>query len=89
MLRPNEVPTVGFGVPSRQSLRYVTDKLPIGVSADGRTHLFLYLVNRTAPVDFQAFLHRHVELLRAFSAWEVRLLTSPVLEGALAGDAGE
>jgi hypothetical protein len=74
-LRPNELPHLGFGVPPRQTLRYFTDKLPIGVSADGRTHLFLYLVNRTAPVDFRAFLHRHVELLRALPAWEVRLLT--------------
>ena len=42
--------------------------------ADGRTHVFLYLVNRTTPVDFRAFLHRHAELLRALPEWELRLL---------------
>src|SRR5690606_6478374 len=47
---------------------------------DGRTHLFLYLVNRSAPVDFRAFLHRHVEVLRALPSWEVRLLTPPHLK---------
>ena len=61
-------------MPPEKTIRYFPDKLPIGVTADGRTHLFLYLVNRQAPVDFRAFLHRHVELLRALPAWEVRLL---------------
>jgi hypothetical protein len=73
-LRPNELPYLGFGVPPDQTARYFPDKLPIGVTADGRTHLFLYLVNRQAPVDFRAFLHRHVELFRALADWEVRLL---------------
>jgi hypothetical protein len=73
-LRPNELPHLGFGTPPRQAFRYFPDKLPIGVTADGRTHVFLYLVNRTAPVDFRAFLHRHVELLRALANWEIRLL---------------
>ena len=74
-LRPNELPHLGFGVPPEQTVRYFPDKLPIGVGSDGRTHLFLYLVNRSAPVDFRAFLHRHVELLRALPEWELRLLT--------------
>jgi len=74
-LRPNELPHLGFGVPPEQTARYFPDKLPIGVAPDGRTHLFLYLVNRRAPVDFRAFLHRHVELLRALPSWELRLLT--------------
>ena len=73
-LRPNELPHLGFGMPPRQAFRYFPDKLPIGVTADGRTHLLLYLVNRKAPVDFRAFLHRHVELLRALPTWEIRLL---------------
>jgi hypothetical protein len=78
-LRPNELPHLGFGVPPAQAFRYFPDKLPIGVARDGRTHLFLYLVNRSAPVDFRAFLHRHVEVLRALPSWEVRLLTPPHL----------
>ncbi len=74
-LRSNELPHLGFGVPPDQTVRYFPDKLPIGIGPDGRTHLFLYLVDRNAPVDFRAFLHRHVELLRALPDWEVRLLT--------------
>lgn len=81
-LRPNELPHLGFGAPPRQTVRYFPDKLPIGVATDGRTHLFLYLVNRTAPVDFRGFLHRHVELFRALAAWEIRLLTPPHLVNA-------
>lgn len=88
-LRPNELPYLGFGVSPRHTLRHFPDKLPIGVTADGRTHLFLYLVNRMAPVDFRAFLHRHVELFRALPDWEVRLLVpqhlvkaAPAFEGA-------
>ena len=61
-------------MPPEQTIRYFPDKLPIGIGADGRTHVFLYLVNRPTPVDFRAFLHRHVELLRALPEWEVRLL---------------
>ena len=82
-LRPNELPHLGFGVPPDQTVRYFPDKLPIGVGSDGRTHLFLYLVNRSAPVDFRAFLHRHVELLRALPEWEVRLLTPQHLAEAV------
>lgn len=88
-LRPNELPHLAFGSVPRQTLRFFPDKLPIGVSADGRTHLFLYLIDRPAPVDFRAFLHRHVELFRALPTWEVRLLvplrfskSAPVFQAA-------
>jgi hypothetical protein len=88
-LRPNELPHLRFGALPRQTVRYFPDKLPIGVAADGRPHVFLYLVDRKAPVDFRAFLHRHVELLRALPEWELRLLVprhlleaAPVFEAA-------
>jgi hypothetical protein len=73
-LRPRELPHLVFGVGTRRTIRYFPDKLPIGITADGRTHVFLYLVNRKVPVDFRAFLHRHSELLRALPEWELRLL---------------
>jgi hypothetical protein len=73
-LKANELPSITFGRPPRQTVRYFPDKLPIGLSGDGRTHVFLYLVNRDAPVDLRAFLHRHAELLRALPGWELRLL---------------
>ena len=74
LLRPSELPAVSFGTPPRVTVRYFPEKLPIGVAADGIGHVFLYLVDRSAPVDFRAFVNRHAELLRALPEWELRLL---------------
>ena len=73
-LRMKELPHLAFGRGAEKTIRHFPDKLPIGVAADGRTHVFVYLVNRSTPVDFRAFLHRHAELLRALPEWELRLL---------------
>ena len=73
-LRLKELPHLVFGAGSNRTIRYFPDKLPIAINGDGRTHVFTYLVNRPAPVDFRAFLHRHAELLRALPEWELRLL---------------
>ena len=73
-LRLKELPHLVFGAGPEKTIRYFPDKLPIGITGDGRTHVFLYLVNRPTPVDFRAFLHRHAELLRALPEWELRLL---------------
>lgn len=73
-LQRDELPHLTFGDGHEKTVRYFPDKLPIGIAADGRTHLFPYLVTRAAPVDFRAFLHRHAELLRALPSWTVRLL---------------
>lgn len=73
-LRLKELPHLAFVSGADRTIRYFADKLPIGVTGDGRTHVFLYLVNRPVPVDFRAFLHRHSELLRALPEWEIRLL---------------
>ena len=73
-LRLKELPHLVFGAGPEKTIRYFPDKLPIGIAGDGRTHVFLYLVNRQTPVDFRAFLHRHAELLRALAEWELRLL---------------
>jgi hypothetical protein len=73
-LRVNELPSLSFGSAPKQTVRYFPDKLPIGITDDQRTHLFLYLVTRETPVDFRAFLHRHGELFRALPDWELRLL---------------
>jgi hypothetical protein len=73
-LRSKELPHLAFGAGPVKTVRYFPDKLPIGVTGDGRTHVFTYLVNRRTPVDFRAFLHRYSELLRALPEWELRLL---------------
>lgn len=89
-LRLNELPHLTFGSGERTTTRYFPDKLPIGVSGDGRRHVFLYLINRATPVDFRAFLHRHGDVLRAVPEWELRLLVprhlldAPVLYEAAA-----
>jgi hypothetical protein len=65
---------VTFRGADTETVRCFPDKLPIGLAADGRTHVFLYLLTRDVPVDFRAFLERHAELLRLVPAWKVRLL---------------
>jgi hypothetical protein len=72
-LHRDELPHLTFGSGANTTVRYFPDKLPIGVCADG-SHVFTYLVNRAAPVDFRAFLYRHVDLLCALPTWSIRLL---------------
>ena len=71
-LRSDELPHLTFGEP--KVVRHFPDKLPIGVHRDGRPEVFLYLVTRSSPVDFRAFLDRHAELFRALYHWQVRVL---------------
>jgi hypothetical protein len=63
-----------FGEQPNITVRHFPDKLPIGVSHDGRRHAFLYLLVNPLPLDFRVFLRRHAELLRALPAWSVQLL---------------
>lgn len=70
----DELPHLKFGPDGAPTVRYFPDRLPVGVHADGVTHVFTYLVNRDVPVDFRAFLRRHAPLLRALPRWRVRLL---------------
>jgi hypothetical protein len=79
----DELPHLTFGTSASKTVRYFPDKLPIGVDADGRTHVFTYLVNRDVPVDFRPFLHRHAPLLRALPRWQVRLLVPRHLADAV------
>lgn len=82
-VRREDLPRLIFRADEGETVRYFPDKLPIAVSSDGRTHLFLYLVTRDVPVDFRAFLERHAELLRALPAWTVRLLVPRHLKEAI------
>jgi hypothetical protein len=59
-LRPEDYPHIGFGSGRERTIRCFPDKLPIGIEKDGTSQLvFVYLVNRRLPVDFQQFLCRH------------------------------
>ena len=82
-LRRKELPQLTFGREGNVTVRYFPDKLPIGLDPDGRTHVFVYLVTRPAPVDFRAFLSRHAELLRALPRWTIRLVVPLHFEKAI------
>ncbi len=69
-----DLPSLTFGTGTKTTVRYFPDKLPIGITADRHTHVFLYLLTRATPIDFRAFLERHAELFRALSDWSLRLL---------------
>jgi len=73
-LRVDELPHLTFGVEGARQVRTFPDKLPIGVTGDGRTHVFLYGVTREVAIEFRTFLQRHAELFRALPEWEIRLL---------------
>ena len=76
---------LAFGLKPHITVRHFPDKLPIGVSPDGRRHAFLYLLVHPLPQDFRVFLRRHVELLRALPA-SIQLLV-PVDQSAKDGRA--
>jgi hypothetical protein len=82
-LARTELPAVRFRSGTQQTVRYFAEKLPIGVGADGRTYVFVYLVTRPIPVDFRMFLERHAELFRALPAWTLRLLVPHHLTNAM------
>lgn len=68
------LPRVVFGESPNLTVRHFPDKLPIGISPDGRQHVFLYLLVSPLAHDFRVFLRRHAELLRALPAWSIQLL---------------
>lgn len=77
-------PQLTFTGGEQTTVRYFPDKLPIGVDADERTHIFCYLLTDAHHTfDFRAFLHRHANLLRRLSAWSVRLLVPQHLAPAV------
>jgi hypothetical protein len=83
VLRREEFPHLTFGDGASTTVRYFPDRLPIGVEPGATGYVFLYLVNRLAPVDFRPFLQRHAELLRALPRWTVRLLVPSHLAAAV------
>jgi hypothetical protein len=78
----HDLPSLTFRSVDEETVRYFPEKLPIGVGADGRTHVFLFLVTRSTPMDFRLFLERHAELLRSLPEWTIRLLVPKHLTDA-------
>lgn len=74
-VRPADCPLLVFGTGDAVTTRYFPDKLPIGIDASDRSHVFCtLLVDAVRTYDFRAFLHRHAELLRLLPTWTIRLL---------------
>jgi hypothetical protein len=69
-----DLPHLTFGSGASRTLRLFPDKFPIAVDPLGDRHVFTYLVTRSAPVDFRAFLLRHVTTLKSLHSWTVRML---------------
>lgn len=82
-LSADDLPHLRFGT-DRKSARAFPDRLPIGVAAEGRTHVFLYGITRDEPLELRAFLHRHQALLRSLPEWELRLVVPRHLATAAA-----
>lgn len=72
--RPEELPHLVFGTGARKTLRLFPEKLPIGIDPSTDRHVFVYLITRSAPVDFRAFLVRHFTLLTMLHRWTIRVL---------------
>jgi hypothetical protein len=73
-LRDDEYPRLVFGKAPNQTVRYFTDKLPVGFEKHGYRHVFMYLARSPSPMDFRLFLLRNLELLNALSHWTIRVL---------------
>ena len=79
-VRREELPRLTFGRGADVTVRYFPDKLPVGVSPDGRSHVLLYLLSQPVADDFRMFLRRHAELLRGLPTWSIRLLVPTGVE---------
>ena len=64
-----DLPPLTFRGDDEETVRYFPDKLSIGVDADRRTTVFLYLATQNFLVDFRVFLERHVDVFRRLPAW--------------------
>jgi hypothetical protein len=74
LIARDALPRLTFGRGTDVTERHFPDKLPVGVSLDGRCHVFVYLLSQPGPDDFRTFLRRHAELLRVLPTWSIRLL---------------
>ena len=79
-VRREELPRLTFGRGADVTVRYFPDKLPVGVSPDGRSYVLLYLLSQSVADDFRMFLRRHAELLRGLPTWSIRLLVPTGVE---------
>lgn len=77
-----DLPAITFRGRGTETVRYFTDKLPIGVD-ESQSYTFLYLLTQDVPIEFRGFLERHAELLRSLPAWTVRVLIPASMTNAV------
>jgi hypothetical protein len=78
-----DLPGLTFRGADGETVRRFPDKLPIAIDSDRKVPVFLYLVTRSAAIDFRAFLERHADLLRALPAWVLRVVFPQHLTSAV------
>jgi hypothetical protein len=79
----DDLPSLTFRGVDGETIRRFPDKLPIAIDTDREAPVFLFLVTRSAPIDFRAFLERHADLLRALPAWVLRVIFPQHLTSAV------
>jgi hypothetical protein len=84
VLQRQDLPSITFRGSKGATVRYFTDKLPIGFDMHDDRYVFLFLITRTIPRDFRAFLQRHAELFRALPRWTLRLVIPRHLQASAA-----
>jgi hypothetical protein len=71
-----DLPHVTVGEGETRTVRYFSDRLPIGIHLAGRGVL-IYVVTDPWLDEFRVFLERHAALLRALPAWTLRIVVPP------------
>jgi hypothetical protein len=71
-----DLPHVSVGEGEARTVRYFPDRLPIGIHLAGRG-VAVYVVTDQSLDDFRVFLERHAALVRALSAWTLRIVVPP------------
>jgi len=79
-IKTEDLPHVTVGDGERRKARYFPDRLPIGIHLAGRGVLVYVVLDQTLN-DFRLFLERHSAVLRALSAWTVRVVVPPQFSG--------
>jgi hypothetical protein len=82
-LRKEQLPKLVFGQAGQSTTRFFPDKVPVGVTPDGRHYVFVHLATAATAHDFRAFLRRHAEVFRVLTDWSVRLLVPRHLRACL------
>lgn len=77
---PADLPHAVIGEGDARNIRYFPDRLPVGIHLTGRGVL-VYVFSGPDLNDFRLFIERHAAVLRALSAWTLRLVAPPDLPG--------